>query len=253
MKLITGMHRSGTSLVARLFYEAGADMGDPQTFYLPDRWNPDGYYEQPDIHAVNMPLINGPWGKLAYFKLPSSATIARRAARMADRIRRTAAAYQGKVVKETRFSLTLEAWRAHGLEVDAVVICLREPYSVARSLQRRNHIPMRLAYHLWRVHNERLLDFTRDLPRRIVAYHRILDPSTFAAEMKPALAICGLRPSDEQLESLREKCVKPSMNHASATGVDYPEPVQSLWNLLLDQHARQTADTNVAFGARGPS
>ena len=29
MKIISGMHRSGTSLVARLFYESGADMGNP--------------------------------------------------------------------------------------------------------------------------------------------------------------------------------------------------------------------------------
>ena len=72
MRIITGMHRSGTSLVARLFYEFGADMGTPEYFYRPDKWNPEGYFEQPDIHAINMPLINGPWWKLAYFWLPST-------------------------------------------------------------------------------------------------------------------------------------------------------------------------------------
>ena len=42
MKIITGMHRSGTSLVAQIAHRAGAEMGDPETFYRPDRWNPDG-------------------------------------------------------------------------------------------------------------------------------------------------------------------------------------------------------------------
>lgn len=75
MKLISGMHRSGTSIVAQLFYEAGSDMGNHETFYKPDKWNPDGYFEQTDIHSVNMPIVNGPWGKLSYFFLPSNDTI----------------------------------------------------------------------------------------------------------------------------------------------------------------------------------
>ncbi len=62
MKIISGMHRSGTSLVARLFFEGGANMGNPLEFYRSDKWNTDGYFEQPDIHSINMPLINGPGG-----------------------------------------------------------------------------------------------------------------------------------------------------------------------------------------------
>ena len=44
MYLITGMHRSGTSLVAQIFFEVGMDFGDPENFYPADRWNPDGYF-----------------------------------------------------------------------------------------------------------------------------------------------------------------------------------------------------------------
>ena len=102
MRIISGMHRSGTSLVARLFFEAGADLGDPATFYPPDRWNPGGYFEQPAIHAINMPLINGPFWKFAYFRLPSTRTILRRARRKSDAIAAAALAYRGRVVKETR-------------------------------------------------------------------------------------------------------------------------------------------------------
>ena len=57
------------------FMEAGADLGDPETFYPSDRWNRDGYCEQSEILAVNMPLVSGPWGKLAFLKLPSTETI----------------------------------------------------------------------------------------------------------------------------------------------------------------------------------
>lgn len=78
-------------------------MGDPATFYRPDKWNPEGYYEQPDIHAINMPLINGPWWKFAYYRLPLTDTILRRAVRFEEQIRKTAEAYRRRVVKETRY------------------------------------------------------------------------------------------------------------------------------------------------------
>ena len=81
------------ALVAKV--EAGADLGNPETLYPGDRWNPDGYFEQPDIHAINMPLIHGPWGRLAYFFLPSQSTIIKRGQKMSARIKNTAALYIG--------------------------------------------------------------------------------------------------------------------------------------------------------------
>ena len=66
MHIITGMHRSGTSLVARIFHLMGANLGDEDTFYQPDMWNPEGYFEQPDIHSINMPLVNGIFWKFSY-------------------------------------------------------------------------------------------------------------------------------------------------------------------------------------------
>ncbi len=61
MKIITGMHRSASSLVSRLFFEAGADFGPTETMYDANKWNPDGYYEQVDFHTVNIPIVNGPF------------------------------------------------------------------------------------------------------------------------------------------------------------------------------------------------
>ena len=55
--------------MAQVYNEAGFDLGCPDDFYAADKWNVDGYFEQPEIHAVNMPLINGPFGKLSYFRV----------------------------------------------------------------------------------------------------------------------------------------------------------------------------------------
>ena len=138
MKLITGMHRSGTSMMARLCLEAGGDLGDTKTFYEADQWNPDGYYEQPDIHKVNMPLVNGMWGKLTYFKLPSTETIIKRAPKYKSLIEEFDKKYRNKIVKETRFCLTMPAWEKYGTEFEKVLVCLRSPIQVANSIKKRN-------------------------------------------------------------------------------------------------------------------
>ncbi|GMQ80565.1 MAG: hypothetical protein BMS9Abin04_575 [Planctomycetia bacterium] len=239
MDIITGMHRSGTSLVARLFLEAGADLGPADSFYRPDRWNPDGYFEQPDIHAVNMPLINGPWGRFAYFKLPATRTILARAERRREQIARTAAKYEHKVVKETRFCLTLPAWLAHGAPIRRVLVCLRDPVVVVDSIHRRNWIGRGLGYRLWLVHLERLLAHAGDLPLWFVRYENLLEPSTFESELRPALHFLDLAPDDRRLQAMREKVVKPHWSHSPRRRAEPPPRVQQLWRRLGELHAGQ--------------
>jgi hypothetical protein len=239
MKIISGMHRSGTSLVARLFFEAGADMGDSTTFYRSDKWNPDGYYEQTDIHAINMPLTLGRLWKFAYFRLPSSETILKRSGRISEQISQTAAKYRGKVVKETRFCLTLPAWLKYGVQVEGVMICIRDPIQVAKSIQRRNKITLRHAYSLWLIHNQRLLEHVRDIPVWFIYYGNLLDKSRFLEEIKPAFHFFGLDTSEEKLRLLGTTIVKSHMNYADGSQANYPEQIESMWNNLLGRHSRQ--------------
>jgi len=241
MKIIAGMHRSGTSLVAKLFYEAKADMGNPETFYRADRWNSEGYYEQPAIHEVNMPLVNGPWGKLAYFHLPSPGTVIKRGQRLSAKIAETAADYRGKVVKDPRFCLTLSAWREHGAEIDGFLACLRRPEHVALSLQRRNKIPFSLGLKLWEIHNRSLLAHTAEVPLWLVGYAELMSLETFEAEMRAAGHFFGMEFDDAQVEELRGRSVKASMNHADKENIKCPGRIHDLWEELRDRHEKQTS------------
>lgn len=243
MKLIAGMHRSGTSLVAQLFFAAGADMGDPGSFYRPDRWNQDGYFEQPDIHAINMPLINGPLWKFSYFFLPSEETIRRRSRGYADEIRRTSTKYHGKVVKENRFCLTLGAWLDQGARVDRILVVLRNPASVARSLQRRNWLTMRKGYSLWLAHNQRLLQTAErhGIPCGFVRYESLLDSALQVEEAISAFDFLGLPVQAARLKTLLAKVAKTSMNGQAnhEPSSDYPVDVKALWNTLNAASKRQ--------------
>ena len=74
----------------------------------------------------------------------------------------------GKVLKETRFCLTLPAWREHGASISGLLGCLRDPVAVAQSLKRRNHISLRRGLGLWFEHLSRLLANAGSIPRRFV-------------------------------------------------------------------------------------
>jgi hypothetical protein len=239
MKIITGMHRSGTSLVARLFHQAGADMGSPETFYQADRWNPGGYYEQKDIHAVNIPLINGIWWKFAYFLLPSTATILRRAERYEELIRRTDAAYRGKVVKENRFCLTLPAWQRYDTAVEKVLICIRSPGQVIGSIMKRNHTTKKHAYYLWRVHNQRIMRHTGKIPTWFIDYNNLLVPELFESEMTAALGFFGIDFSGDNIVDMQRRTVRHDMNHHAGREYSYPEDIQDLWSSLKQLHKDQ--------------
>lgn len=240
MRIITGMHRSGTSLIARLFFEAGVNMGDPSTFYRPDKWNPDGYYEQPDIHAINMPLINGPLWKFAYFWLPSTQMVMKRAVSRADQIRQTAQKYDACVVKETRFCLTMPAWIEHGANIERLLVCLREPMHVARSLQKRNYNWIGHGFYLWKVHIKRLLENAGNIPMWFVNYHHVLDPTTQIVEITRAFHFMRYDFSEARIQELAQVCVKPSMNHNQETSPIYPPDIRALWDDLLHRHAAQS-------------
>ena len=67
--------------------------------------------------------------------------------------------YSQQSVNDPRFCITLDGWLKVGLNpATKLVISLRHPIGVTRSLMRRNKIPQWLAFYLWRVHYERLME-----------------------------------------------------------------------------------------------
>ena len=53
---ITGMHRSGTSALAKVFADAGFDAGS--NLIPPDKDNPTGYWEDFDIFNLNNAILS---------------------------------------------------------------------------------------------------------------------------------------------------------------------------------------------------
>jgi hypothetical protein len=142
-------------------------------------------------------------------------------------------------VKETRFCLTLPAWLKYGANIDRVLICLREPIQVAKSIQKRNHSTIGHALNLWHLHNTRLLENAADLPKWYIYYNNVLDEKFFLREARAAFRFFGLAIDDDRIQDLRRKCVKPSMNHYPGEIFPYPPEVEELWKELRKLHEAQ--------------
>ena len=241
MRIITGMHRSGTSLVTRTFHHLGANLGDESTFYRPDKWNPEGYFEQPDIHRINMPLVNGIFWKFSYFYLPSTSTILRRGRKMSDLIRKTYRKYDNVLVKETRFCLTMPAWLAAGAQFEKVIICLRHPYEIARSIQRRNHTLLSHGYYLFNEHNQRILKHVEQAGSQVwfVSYANLLNRERAAHEIGAALDFMELEYAPDVLNDFLDEAIREPLNKKGALKVQLPQRTEFLWQELVEKHKSQ--------------
>lgn len=239
MDLIIGMHRSGTSLSARLLHRAGADLGPAEGFIEPDRWNPDGYFEQREILMLNRQILHGPWGKFVYLALPSSATVCRRGRGLAARLALAARRFDKCLVKDPRFCVTAPAWEAAGARFGKILICLREPWEVAQSLWRRNRLPVCFGLRLWRRHFELNLKLARTKPHWWVSYDRLLSPADCITEVAGMARFLGL-PFDEQRDGEWVRgIVRPRRVDGRCPPPSYSPRIHSLLKEVRDRHFRQ--------------
>ncbi|MEN8154330.1 MAG: sulfotransferase domain-containing protein [Acidobacteriota bacterium] len=239
MYIITGMHRSGTSIISQLVFHAGGDLGDFDKLYPGDRWNPDGYFEQVDILGVNISIVNGPWGKFSYFFLPGEELIMKRAKKFNNKIKNLSETHSNKIVKDPRFCLTFPAWTKYGSKIEKVVVNIREPIQVANSLKKRNHIPVSLGLNLWYEHNKRLLDYVNNKEYVLLNYHKLLDPAVNMKEFERVLEFFNIKIAGNKIESILREYVRPSMNHNRMVNYKYEGKIEELWNKLLTKYEKQ--------------
>lgn len=166
--VVTGMHRSGTSLTASFLAALGVDMGD--RLLPPDAVNPRGYFEDVDFLELDRRLVRSctpegeaghpDWGWTESERFDRGCLDAGRPAGHALIAARAGSGRWGW--KNPRTTLLLDFW--NGLLGDARFLLLyRFPWEVADSIQRLkvdlfvDH--PEYAYRIWAFYNRHLLDF----------------------------------------------------------------------------------------------
>ena len=169
--LLTGMHRSGTSALARLIQGLGVDIGSN---LLPaGGGNLYGHFEETAFIHFHDNLIARSFPQRASFCewLPlANAEIAYTDADRAEAksIWNAHLAKGGRAWKDPRTSLFLDLW-TEILPEAKLVISLRHPYQVHRSLLRRGepflHVDYSASILGWTVYNQRILQVISTLPK----------------------------------------------------------------------------------------
>ncbi len=173
---VLGMHRSGTSAVARVLNLMGCYFGAEHEGTRANEENPKGFWERQDVRRLNDVMLRSvgcDWDRVSGFDAEAivhEQSVYRRA--MAD-IVFDMDAHRPWFIKEPRLCLLFPLWRPL-LETPVCIHVHRSPVEVARSLNARHGIPPETGLALWEVYNVRALAASQGLPRRIVSYRELM-------------------------------------------------------------------------------
>lgn len=178
--LVSGMHRSGTSLLTRVLSLLGATL--PATL-IPGREekNDADYWEGRHIVDLNQRIINsngswwGGWQRLGSDRLGKRDELVEQAREV---IRTEFGSAELIVIKDPRVSRLIPVW-AEALEAEgyrcAHVLALRDPGRVAASLKRRDGLTAKATGLGWLAHVLDAEIATREAPRVVVSLDNLVD------------------------------------------------------------------------------
>jgi GT2 family glycosyltransferase/glycosyltransferase involved in cell wall biosynthesis len=216
--LVLGMHRSGTSMVARLLNMIGLYFAPEGVSTGANQENPKGFWERRDVRVLNDMVLHAAgadWHRLSGFsleKVPESSLAEFKTE--AGKIILAMDAHRPWFLKEPRFCVLAPLW-LELLEFPVCVFVNRSPLEVAQSLRMRNAFPLAFGLALWERYNAEALNATRG-HRRIQVNHADLmtDPVGTVRELEEnleGLGVRGLRaPSDEEIQTF----IDPSLYRA---------------------------------------
>ena len=208
---VVGMHRSGTSMVARLLQQAGLHLGDEQDLMPPASENPEGFYEHLEFVRLNDEVLNAAGAGWDCPPAEGCDWDGESLDPFRARARQQAAALRERTPwgwKDPRTSLTLPFWRS-ALGPLRTVVVVRNPLEVVTSLHRRNAFSTALGLTLWQIYGERVLADTSPDERLVTHYDSFfLEPDR---EIARVLGFLGLD-QDQDLQALQTAAI-PALRH----------------------------------------
>ncbi|MGL6140155.1 MAG: sulfotransferase, partial [Planktothrix sp.] len=158
--IITGMHRSGTSLAASILQSAGVHIG--RRLMEATEFNAKGYFENPDFFEFHLDAFRSLGVNIDGWTLQENLQIDEPLIDRAKQLIEQNALSSVWGWKEPRTTLFLEFW-AKLLPEAKFLLIYRSPWEVADSLYRRGdeifQTQPELAIKYWQHYNQKILDF----------------------------------------------------------------------------------------------
>ena len=179
--VILGMHRSGTSLLARMINSKGVFTGDKMLGKSDS--NIYGHYEDLEVLKINekvMKCCGGDW-KHTPDVLHATSILNQIRLRFLsdyvhDYIRTVMYKHDNYAFKEPRTTVTFNFWKKNiPSEYDIKIIGIyRRPQGVVNSLMKRDGMNPLLALKLWKEYNLHLLRHIKAYPSILISYEDIM-------------------------------------------------------------------------------
>lgn len=215
--IVLGMHRSGTSIVARLLNMMGAYFAPEGAAMPPTPDNPKGYWERNDIVVLNEGILanlGATWNRISQLDLSKvSEGLQQEFDKQAGTILQGLDANRPWMAKDPRFCLLLPLW-LRLLEVPVFIYVYRNPIQIAQSLRSRDGFSMHFGIALWEKYTLQALKHSTGFPRILLSFHDIMaDPVKTVKSLYDQLIekdVQGLRlPSHKEILSF----IDPKLFH----------------------------------------
>ena len=245
--VVLGMHRCGTSAIARGLIELGVDLGE-NLMEAVNAYNDKGFWENLDVVGLNerlLGVLGSSWDSLAPItewrsKDPEVRGLRSIAVNIVSQASRQSRPFGFKDPRTTRLlPFWGDVFRDAGLS-PGYVIALRNPLSVAASLRNRDYFSPEKSSLLWLQHLLAAISDTTGHSRVIVDYDRLLEnPPREIARIADALG--WRKPSAEKIaQSIYvRRFLTSSMRHAHHSPQSLSEErafggiVQRTYDILL--------------------
>jgi hypothetical protein len=242
--VVLGMHRSGTSLCAHILSAMGIDMADAIREHDS---NARGHWERWEIvefHDRILRLFNRDYyGPFHDFSLPAAWWADPRVFAIKREIvgfleRRMGDGYFG--FKDPRTVRLMPVW--HQIFNDLklapkIVLCLRDPAQVARSVKARDGLDLEIGEYRWLTHMVDFFRYSGDFDICTVEYERwFTDPFGNFEQLKKFLDV-PWQQSESDLGLVLSGIVDPALRHDSSDHREAGQPlVRSLYALARGDH-----------------
>ncbi|MGH7896379.1 MAG: glycosyltransferase, partial [Candidatus Binatia bacterium] len=257
--IVTGMHRSGTSLAASLLESAGLHVGE--RLLGPKPSNPRGHFENLDFVEFHERLLRARGLDERGWGIYRSLSFDESAADEARRLVRTNAVSPAWGWKDPRAVLFLEAWAAV-LDDAAFFFVHRAPWDVADSLSRQAESYGRIfvddphfAIDAWIHYNNEILSFHDQHPDRclLVSIHTLTrDPSAAVRSLNRKFGLALTEPDRARFEDPLLR--RPAEDDAGFRWLreNRPDAVE-LYRAVLERSLDPATVTDAAWIADRPS
>lgn len=236
---ITGMHRSGTSMITRLLMLSGLYLGEENELMNSASDNPEGFWEHLRFTKINDEALNILGAGWDYFPPHIQDgwehTPALHAAHVAaSNLVLEFSSHPSWGWKDPRNSLTLPFWKMVIPDLKFVV-CIRNPLEVAGSLHKRGSASMNFSLNLWLLYNK--LVFKSLSPGSYIVTNYETYFSNPTEELKRLLGFLEI-PID--IEAAQQVCssIRPSLQHHHLSADDIKTVDSPYRDEVLDMYER---------------